>query len=139
MLTYNKRVVRLLEEKGVVDSEKLKEAQALAEQRTAFISTVLIEQKLVDERKLLGIIAESTKLPPIDLRLITPEPSVLAGFPQDLAFQHHLFPVARIGNILTLAVTNPFDIVKLDEIRIVTGCELRMVLTLEDHLRIALD
>jgi type IV pilus assembly protein PilB len=139
MLTYNKRVVRLLEEKGVVESQRLRDAQAQAEQRNTYISSVLVEQKVVDERKLLGIIAENAKLPPIDLRLIQPDPAVLAQFPQDIAFQHHIFPVARIGQLLTLAVTNPFDIVKLDEIRMLTGCELRLVLTLEDHLRTALD
>ena len=139
MLTYNKRVVRLLEEKAAVDSTKLREAATVAEQRNAAISSVLIDQKLIDERKLMGIIAENAKLPPIDLRLVTPDPAVLAQFPQELAFQHNIFPVARIGNLLTLAVTNPFDILKLDEIRILTGCELRLVLTLDDHLKLALD
>ena len=45
----------------------------------------------------------------------------------------------KIGNILTLAVTNPYDVVKLDDIRIVTGCDLRLVLTLEEALKDSLD
>src|SRR6185436_12973030 len=139
MIPYNKRVTRLLEEKGIVDSQRLKDAATLADQRSASISTVLTELKLVDERLLLGVIAENSKIPPIDLRLVHPDPAVLAQFPQELAFQQQIFPVSRIGDVLTLAVINPYDILKLDEIRIITGCELRMVLTLEEHLKIALD
>jgi type IV pilus assembly protein PilB len=139
MIPYNKRVTRLLEEKGIVDSQKLRDAAAHADQRGANIATVLTEQKLVDERVLLGTVAENSKIPPIDLRLVTPDPSVLQQFPQDLAVQHQLFPVSRIGDVLTIAVINPYDILKLDEIRIVTGCELRLVLTLEEHLKNALD
>jgi type IV pilus assembly protein PilB len=139
MIPYNKRVTRLLEEKGIVDSVKLREAVQAADQRGASISSVLTETKLVDERTLLGVVAENSKIPPIDLRLVSPDPAVLEKFPQELAFQHQIFPVSRIGDVLTLAVTNPYDILKLDEIRIVTGCELRLVLTLEEHLKIALD
>jgi type IV pilus assembly protein PilB len=139
MIPYNKRVTRLLEEKGIVDSLKLKDASAAADERGALVSTLLLEMKLVDERVLLGAIAENTKLPPIDLRVIQPDPTVLANFPQELAFEHRICPVSRIGDVLTLAVINPYDILKLDELRLVTGCELRMVLTLEEHLKLALD
>jgi type IV pilus assembly protein PilB len=139
MIPYNKRVTRLLEEKGIVESTKLREAASTADSRGSNIATVLTEQKLVDERVVLGVVAENTKIPPIDLRLVAPDPSVLQNFPQELAFQHQIFPVSRIGDVLTLAVINPYDILKLDEIRIITGCDLRLVLTLEDHLKIALD
>ncbi len=139
MLSYNKRVGRLLEEKGVVDAQRIKDAATAAESRACAISTVLVEQKLVDERQLLGLLAEASRIPPIDLRIVSADPAVLAQFPQELAFAQQIFPVSRIGDVLTLAVTNPFDVVKFDEIRIVTGCELRLVLTLEEHLKNALD
>jgi type IV pilus assembly protein PilB len=139
MIPYNKRVTRLLEEKGIVDSQKLKDAAAAADQRGAMVSSVLLEMKLVDDRVLLGAIAENTKIAPIDLRVVQPDATVLATFPQEMALEHRIFPVSRIGDVLTLAVINPYDILKLDEIRLITGCELRIVLTLEEHLKTALD
>ena len=139
MIPYNKRVTRLLEQKGMVDPQKLQDAAAAADQRGAMITSVLLEMKLVDDRALLGAIAEQTKIPPIDLRVVQPDAALLANFPQEMAFEHRICPVSRIGDVLTLAVTNPYDILKLDEIRLVTGCELRIVLTLEEHLKVALD
>ena len=139
LVSYNKRVARLLEEKSAVEPNRLKEALATADQNARSLSTVLVEQKLVEERDLMGIIAENTKVPPIDLRLVQPDPSVLEAVPQELAFQYGFFPLSRIGNILTIALTNPFDVVKLDNVRIVTGCDLRLCLTLDEHLRVALD
>jgi hypothetical protein len=61
MIPYNKRVTRLLEAKGIVDSQKLKDAAAAADERGAMVSTVLLEMKLVDDRVLLGAIAEHTR------------------------------------------------------------------------------
>jgi type IV pilus assembly protein PilB len=139
MIPFDKRVIRLVEEKGMVDPQKLREAVQAAEQKNRTVAAVLTDSKLVDEHALLGAIADHSRIAPIDLRLVAPEPSVLEQFPQDLVQQHQAFPVSRIGNVLTVAVTNPYDIVKLDDIRLVTGCELRIVLTLEDHLRAAVD
>jgi type IV pilus assembly protein PilB len=139
MIAIDKRVTRLLEEKGAIDPQKLKEAVAAAEQKGTSVIKTLVDTKAIDERALLGLIAENSKIPPIDLRLVSPDPELLQQFPQELVFQQMIFPVSRVGDLLTLAVTNPYDILKLDDIRLITGCELRLVLTLEEHLRIALD
>ena len=139
MIPYDKRVTRILEEKGILDSEKLRAAQRTADEKHKRLATFLTETKQVDERVLLGLIAENSKIPPIDLRLVTPDPALLLQFPQELVVEQQIFPVSRIGNVLTLAVTNPYDILKLDDIRLITGCELRLVLTLEEHLKSALD
>src|SRR5262245_10577085 len=116
MIAIDKRVTRLLEEKGAVDPQKLKEAVATAEQKGTSVVAVLVETKVMDERELLGLIAENSKIPPIDLRLVQPDPALLQQFPQELVFQQMIFPVSRIGDLLTLAVTNPYDILKLDDI-----------------------
>jgi len=139
MIPFDKRVIRLVEERGMVDPQKLRDAVQTAEQKDRTVAAVLTDSKLVDEHVLLGAIAEHSRIAPIDLRLVQPEPTVLEQFPQDLVRQQGVFPVSRIGNVLTVAVTNPYDIVKLDDIRLLTGCELRIVLTLEDHLRAAVD
>src|SRR6185295_5306130 len=106
MIPYNKRVTRLLELKGMVEPQKLQDAAAKADERGAMISSVLLEMKLVDDRALLGAIAEQTKVPPIDLRVVAPDPTLLQSFPQEMAFEHRILPISRIGDVLTLAVTN---------------------------------
>jgi len=139
MITYNKRVARILEDAGTVDGERLREILRIADEKSRLISTVLVEQKVVDEKTLLGVIGDASKVPPIDLRNLTPDKAALESMPHDMAVYYGVYPVSRIGTQLTLALTNPFDVVKLDDLRIVTGCELRPVLTMEEPLKLALD
>ena len=40
-----------------------------------------------------------------------------------------MIPVAKVGNNITLVVSDPFDILQLDDIQIVTGCNIRPVLS----------
>ncbi len=139
MISFNKRVARILEDAGTVAVEPLQEALKKADSGSRPLSSILVEQKLVDEGTLLGILAEHTRVPPINLEHVTSDPEVLESLPQELAFDYGVYPVSRIGSVLTIALTNPYDVVKLDDVRIVTGCELRLVLTLEEHLKRALD
>ena len=37
--------------------------------------------------------------------------------------------------ILTIAVSNPFDVVKHDDLRLATGCDLRLCLALEPQIK----
>jgi type IV pilus assembly protein PilB len=139
MISFNKRVAKVLEESGVVTAEQIRECVDVAESSSRHVSSVLIERELVDEGSLLGLLASASRVPPIHLEHVEPDPSALEALPAELAFDYDVFPVSKIGQILTIALTNPYDVVKLDDVRIVTGCELRLVLTLEDHLRHALD
>ncbi|MCG3134492.1 MAG: Type II secretion system protein E [Planctomycetes bacterium] len=139
MLSYNKRVARILEDAGAVDAAKLREVLAQADQKQRLVSSLLFEQKLIDERTLLGILGDHAKIAPIDLTVFTPDPAAIQSIPQDAAYAHGVFPVSRLGNVLTIALVNPFDVVKLDDLRLLTGLDLRPVLTIEEHLKQALD
>ena len=59
---------------------------------------------------------------------------VLESVPEDVAPDYGVFPVDKIGSIITIAVANPFDVLKLDDIRIVTGCQLRLVVSTEEEI-----
>jgi type IV pilus assembly protein PilB len=51
-----------------------------------------------------------------------------------VAREYSIFPVDRIGQIITIAVANPFDVLKLDDIRIITGCQLRLVVSTAEEI-----
>jgi type IV pilus assembly protein PilB len=55
--------------------------------------------------------------------------------PQELATAAGCCPVSKMGSILTIAVSNPFDVVKQDDLRLTTGCELRLCLALDGQIR----
>jgi type IV pilus assembly protein PilB len=139
MVSFDKRLTKVLEESGALDAEKIRSSIRLSQQEKSSLSTVIVKQGLIEERELLGLIAEHLRFPPIDLRSVAPDPKVLETIPQDLASYYGVFPISKIENVLTLAVSNPYDVVKLDDIRIVTGCELRLVISLEQTLMDQID
>src|SRR5262245_17195955 len=139
MVSFNRGLAKILKDSKAIGEEDLKKAQDAAAGDGGSLSAAVVKAGLMQERDLLGIIAEQVKYPPIDLEGYVPDKKVLETLSEDLAKMHGVFPVSRIGNVLTLAVSNPYDVVKLDDIRIITGCDLRLVLGLEDPLKKAIE
>ena len=75
------------------------------------------------------------RVTPINLHDCRLDRETLQLIPKDLAYDHSLVPISKIENVLTIAVSNPFDVVILDQIRNTTGCQLRLVIALEDTIQ----
>ncbi len=138
MAKFDKRLKNILVKRGCISTRAAEEAVAVAEREAKSLAQVLVEQKAIEERTLIAAVAAEMKMPPIDVSRVEVEDAVLESLPQDLAKYYGVLPVAKIGDILTLAVSNPFDILKLDDIRIVTGCNIRPVVSTEMAIQAAI-
>ncbi len=135
---YDKRVRSILIKHGCLESEEVDEALTAARAEGASLTEILVSRKFTTERKLLRAISREMKLPPIDLARVSVEEDVLEFLSKDDAEMYNVLPISRLGDILTLAVHNPFDILKLDDLRLMTGCELRPVLSTEASIQTAI-
>jgi type IV pilus assembly protein PilB len=135
---FDKRLKNILVKRGAINTKAAEDALALAERDTRGLTEILVEQKLISERDVIANVALEMKMPPIDVNKIEVEEAVLESLPQDLAKYYGVLPIARIGDTLTIAVSNPFDILKLDDIRIVTGCNLRPVVSTDISIQSAI-
>jgi len=138
MIQFAKKIRRVLEKAGKLDPEL--GAQLLAESQSDQrpFTELVVKKGVVSEGELLYVIGRASNTPPIDLAKVKVEHEVLDTVPQDVAESYNVFPIDRIGSILTIAVANPFDVLKLDDIRIITGCELRPVVTTVEALEKAI-
>jgi type IV pilus assembly protein PilB len=138
MSKFDKRLTKLLSKYGLFKDE---ETGALLERcagEKKTLSEIVIEDGIVKEKDLISAVSLETNLPPIDLENYTPDEDVLAAFPQDLAKANDVLPISKLDNILTLAVANPFDVLKLDDLRMMTGCDLQLVVSSAYRIRRAI-
>jgi type IV pilus assembly protein PilB len=134
MTQFAKKLRGILEKAGKLDGPTgdtlLAEAQA---QKRPF-TEVLVKKGVATEQELVALIAKAANIPPIDLSKLNVNKEVLESVPEDVAREYSIFPVDRIGQIITVAVANPFDVLKLDDIRIITGCQLRLVVSTAEEI-----
>ena len=132
------RVRKVLVKHGVLDESKADEGARIAEQDNRPYADVLLEKELVNEMGYLSALSLETNIPPIDVEKVAYDEDALAAINQELASYYCVLPLSKIGNILTLAVGTPFDILKLDDVRTLTNCELRPVVSSERAIKKAI-
>jgi len=134
MSQFAKKLRGILEKSGKLDGptgETLL-AEALAQKRP--FTEVLVKKGVATEQELVALIAKAANVAPIDLAKLSVNKEVLESVPEAVAREYGIFPVDKIGSIITVAVANPFDVLKLDDIRTVTGCQLRVVVSTAEEI-----
>jgi len=135
---FDRRLKSILTKAGLVDDAICEAAQATADQEDRSLASMLIEGGNVDERQLIGVVARQMNLPPVDLSRLNAHEDAMECLSQEMATYYGVLPIARAGHVVTLVTANPFDIFKLDDIALMTGCEIRPVVSSEKMIRQAI-
>ena len=135
---FDKRLSAILRKRGLLGDDSLDAAMTKAEDSESSLTQAIIDEELLTEETLLTSLAEDTGLPPINVFKVRPDEQLIELLPENLANYYSAIPVAKVGNCLTLAISDPFDILKLDDIQIVTGCTVRPVLSTDVSVKKAI-
>ncbi len=124
----------------LLDRELISEEQldiAVAEQRASGerLDHVLVRLGMVRREQVLEIIGDQFQMPVVDLESVQIEQAVLESLPAALVHKQNCVPIAQDGNSLTVATSDPFELSMLDELKLLTGCSIEVVLADEDGLR----
>jgi len=101
------------------------------------IST-LVKQSVFDSEEITKFVSRSFGRPVVDLDKIE-IPENLTAISLDIMRRNKALPIKRMGNMLTLAVADPYDISALDEMAFISGCQIEMVIVAEKQLLRRLD
>jgi len=125
----------VLLERGLISRAQLE--QALAEHRDTGerLDRVLVRLGLVTREQVLQAIGDQFHLPVVDLGTVVVEAKVLESLPAKLVYRQSCVPIARENGTLTVATSDPFELAVLDELRLLTGCQIDLVLADEEDLR----
>ena len=129
----------ILVDRGLISKAQLE--RALAEQRSTGerLDRVLVRLNIVTREEVLAAIGDQFHMPVIDLENIIVEPKVLEALPAKLVYKQNCVPISRDGpegggGTLTVATSDPFELAVLDELRLLTGCSINLVLADEEDL-----
>jgi type II secretion system protein E len=124
----------LLQEKALVSEPQLSEARALQAAEGLRLDRALIQLGHLGERQLLEIMSEQLHLPLADLSAASIPTELLQVLPLKVIFRKRVVPLARKGNTLEVATSDPYDLYALDDIRMMTGLEVAPILAVRDDI-----
>ena len=128
------RLTDVLVRRGALTAEALAEAEG-AIMPGERIERVLIKRKFITPADMTLAIAEYLGIPPIPLAHFTPNQKLFDLLPLVLWLRLLALPVARVGQMLTVALSDPFNLQSIDEISSKSGLDVLPVVGGEQEIR----
>ena len=139
MIKEEEAIINILLNERIINEEQLDKAKTEKEESGKSLARILIDQGFVDEETLMSVFAKKRGMPFVELSNYPVDISTVAMVPEGLARRYLILPIGFDKNgELIVAVTDPDNVFALDDIRILTGCEIKPVITTESDLLMAI-
>ncbi len=126
MVNLDRKVRNILLKKQLVTEDQAEKATQTAQQEACSLGKALIEMQAISEAIYLGALSEETNLPAVNLGRVEFEDQAVKSLPEDMAKYYCVLPIAKIGNILSLAMDDPTDIAVIKELQALTGFQINV-------------
>ena len=129
----------LLQQEGLLTQVRLD--AALAEQRATAkpLGRILIEAGVISESDLVRMLARQVGLDFVDLGEASIDPSVATLIPEALARRYQALPIQWDEGRLIVAMADPSNVFAVDDIRALTGADIRTVVATAGQLEATID
>jgi type IV pilus assembly protein PilB len=128
----------VLKQRGA-DSQAIEAAAEEAVRTGRSIRDVLINDHIVTETELTEASAEADGVKSVDLVGYPIDPAAMAKIPLALVLRHRVLGLAISDDELLVGITDPGDVLALDDIRAATGLNVRPVVVARSELRKIID
>jgi len=134
-----KKLGEILVELGYIGWDQIRKALDEGKGTGELIGDVLIRLGWIGEEQLNIALAVQSGAQLVDARFVNAAPEVLSLISADLARQHLLLPYAREGDILKVAMANPYDVLARDRLQQTTGLQIQPHIASREWLIKAID
>ena len=126
------RLGDLLLKEGFITQEQLKKALEIQAKEGGRLGEILVRMGAVKEEDVVSTLGKQLGIPYFSLGTGMLKPAIDQGLeeliPKEFAIKNLVLPLSRILKSLTCAMYDPLDLVLIDNLRKLTGCEINPVI-----------
>jgi type IV pilus assembly protein PilB len=132
------RLGEILIKQGLVTEAQLQEAIEAQKKEKIYIGEILVNKGVIKEEDLAAALGTQLLIPYVSRASGLLNPQKDQGLekmvPYEFAKEHNVLPLNRNMNSITCAIFNPFDLITIDNVKKMTGCEINFVIATKTDL-----
>ncbi len=126
------RLGEFLVKEGLINSEQLEQAVSVQRQEGGRLGEIVVKLGFLKEDQMVAILGKQLSIPYFSLGTGMLKPAADQGLDrlitQDFAIKNSVLPLSRTLKSLTVAMSDPLDLIMVDNLRKLTGCEINLVI-----------
>jgi len=123
---------------GLITPEQLEKAILIQKQEGGRIGEILVKSGMVKEEEMVSALAKQLNIPYFTLGSGSLKPKEGQGLEnlitKDFALRNTVLPLSKNLNSLTCAIFDPLDLMLIDNLRKITGCEINPVIATKSDI-----
>lgn len=139
MHSLKENIIEILLKSRHITKEQLERALSLQKEKGVPLRMVLVDEGIITEEVLLSLFSEQLYLPALRLARFKFDREIVNLIPEQMAKLYNTIPLSKIGNTLTVAISDPLNIFALDDLSNFTGSKIDIVLSPEEEITRAID
>ncbi len=125
---------QILIDHAMITGEQLEQALNVQQRSGGLLGGILVEQGALSSYQLARALSLQWGLPLIELGPLQIDPSIVKVVPEHIARRHTVLAIERTADQLKLVISDPLNVVALDDVRLVTGLKIDPVLAPRDEI-----
>ncbi len=121
-----KQLGELLLERGIINEEQLNKALKAQKERGGLIGQVLVALGYAKEEEIAQALTVQYGFPYLPLECYEINIEAMKLIPQNVSEQYNLIAIDKIGDLLTIAMSNPLNIQAVEDIELLAKCKLQV-------------
>ena len=134
----NKQLGELLLEWGIINEQQLEKGLTTQKDKGGLIGEVLVELGFCKEEDIAQALTAQYGFPYLPLANYEINPEVISLIPGRVAKQFLLIPIDKIGNNLTIAMSNPLNVQAIEDVEMTTGCTVQTFVSTSSDVKRAI-
>lgn len=132
--TFGEKIADVLIEDGLLTRAQVEELVEQQKKDGTRLLKILTEKNLVQDQDLAVSMGRVLNTSPVNLSRVSIPQDLAELIPRDMAMNHKVLPVSRLGNKLFLAMADPLNVLAVDDIRRVTKMDVTPLIASEKSI-----
>jgi type IV pilus assembly protein PilB len=134
----NKHLGELLIERGILNQQQVDKALLVQKERGGLLGEILVDLGFAKEEDIAQDLTAQYGFPYLPLSNYEINPEIINIVPGRVARQYMLVPIDKIGNNLTLAMSNPLNIQAVEDVELLSGCSVQTFVSTSSDIKRAI-
>ncbi len=134
----NKQLGELLIERGIITPAQLEKALTVQKEKGGLIGELLVELEYAKEEDIAHALTAQYGFPYLPLANYEINPEIIGAVPGRVAKQYMLIPIDKIGNNLTIAMSNPLNIAAIEDIELLSNYNVQTFVSTSSDIKTAI-
>ena len=140
MITPPKRIIskqlgELLLDKKIISERQLQKALAIQKDKGGLIGGILVLLGFATEEQIAQSLTTQFGYPYLPLTNYEIDAKIVKLIPENVAVQYNMVIIDKIGNSLTVAMSDPLNIHAIEDVELITNCKVQVFVSTQTDIK----